>query len=36
MRFSESYARVLLHKLGYGFRKLQPIPGKADPERQEE
>lgn len=31
-----SYARQLLHKLGYGFRKLQPIPGKADPEKQEQ
>ena len=31
-----SYARLLLHKLGYGFRKLQPIPGKADKEKQAE
>ncbi len=31
-----SYARQLFHKLGYGFRKLQPIPGKADADKQTE
>ena len=36
VKVSVSYARQLLHKLGYGFRKLQPIPGKADADRQTE
>ncbi len=36
VKISVSYARQLLHKLGYSFRKLQPIPGKADADKQAE
>ena len=36
VKVSASYARQLLHKLGYGFRKLQPVPGKADADKQAE
>lgn len=36
VKVSVSYAHQLLHKLGYGFRKLQPIPGKADADKQAE
>ena len=34
IRPSRSMARYIMRKLGYRCRKFQPIPGKADPERQ--
>ena len=34
IRPSRSMSRYIMRKLGYRFRKFQPIPGKADPEKQ--
>lgn len=35
-KFSLTWARVLMKDAGMTFKKLQPIPGKADPERQKQ
>lgn len=34
--FSLTWARVLMRDAGMDYRKLQPVPGKADPEKQKE
>lgn len=34
--FSLTWARVLMRDAGMGYRKLQPIPGKANPEKQKD
>lgn len=36
VKVSVSRARQVLRELGYGFKKLQPIPGKADQDKQEQ
>lgn len=33
---SVSHVRQLLHRLGYGFRKVQPVPRNADADKQVE
>lgn len=36
VKISVSHVRQLLHRLGYGFRKVQPVPRKVDADKQVE